>query len=642
MKLHTSFVTLFFSLILSVSYSQNGLEAANKQYEKLAYSDAIKSYEKIAERGFKSVEIFQKLGNSYYFKSDFENAAKWYSQLFALGGNTSNEYHYRYAQSLKSIGNYKKSDEFMLKFAENSTDTRAKLFIENSDYLSKIENKTKRFSVELAGINTRYSDYGAAFLNNQIIFASARGGGIINRKHSWTDENFTTLYSAELRNDSLINAQKFDSKTSSKFHESTPIFTKDGKTMYYTRNNYLHGKRGTNAENVTLLQIYKSVLQTTKTGSQWSTPISLPFNSNQYSTAHPALNDDDSMLYFASDMPGTIGQSDIFAVTIHAKGSYGKPQNLGNTINTEARETFPFVSGNKLYFSSDGRPGLGGLDVYSSTFDKMTFSTPENLGSPINSGKDDFAFAFSDELNIGFISSNRDGGIGGDDIYQLKQLTTDCQQLVFGVVRNRLTNEVVANAKITFSSADFKQASSVETDAKGYYEIQVGCEQNFFVKIEKEGFVVEENPLQVAIQNKSTINFIIDENRQTIKLGDDLAIVLKLNPIYFDLDQSDIRADAALELQRIFQVLQENPQLNLKIRSHTDSRQTAKYNQQLSEKRAKATMNYLIQQGIASNRLSAQGLGETMLLNSCSDGVECTEEQHQLNRRSEFIVQASK
>ena len=635
-------LTILLTLSISCLWAQNGLEKANREYDKFAYVDAIESYERIANKGYKSVEIFQKLGNAYYFNSDFINAEKWYSELFKFSDVVDREYYYRYAQSLKSVGNYTKSDSYMQKFASKSNDARARLFTQNLNYQDKIKANSGRFYIKNAAINSPYSDYGTAILNDQLIFTSARDtSGIIRRKHSWTNESFTDLYSATIEGDSLRDVQKFAKKTSSKFHESTPIFTSDGTTMYFTRNNYINRKKGKNTKKITLLQIYKSVLKSTENGEErWSNPENLSFNSDQYNTAHPALSHDNRTLYFASDMPGTIGLSDIFSVEIKEDGSFTTPKNLGNNINTEGRESFPFVAKDELYFASDGRPGLGGLDIYVAKIRNNSLSTPINIGTPANSPQDDFAFYINPNTRTGFLSSNRDGGIGNDDIYQFTEiLKLICEQKLIGLVRNRLTKDVIENAKITLSDNNLNVLSSALSDDKGNYIFDSICGEIYFIKVEKEGFTTDEQSVTIPNTTGETeLNFDLEQKEQTIEIGDDLAVVLKLNPIYFDLDKANIRDDAALELQRVFDVMMQNPTIELNIRSHTDSRQTTEYNQVLSDARAQSTLNYLVKQGINASRLSSKGYGESALLNHCADGVQCSEEQHQKNRRSEFIV----
>ena len=377
---------------------------ADKQYDKFAYVDAIKTYERIFAKGYKSQDMLQKLGDSYYFKADLDNAAKWYGELFGFTQDVAPEYYYRYSQSLKAVKDYKKADEMLAKFNQKSgNDLRAKLAASQKDYLAQIKKNSGRYTIENAGINSKYSDYGSAFYNNKVVFTSARDtGGLAHRKHSWTGESFTNLYSADMVSEGTLSTPtKFGANLNSKFNESTPAFTKDGKTIYFTRNNYLDGKKGKDTRKTTLLKIYKATLD----GDKWSNITELPFDNDQYDVAHPALSPDEKTLYFASNMPGTLGQSDLYKVAINADGSYGTPVNLGNVINTEGRETFPMVtSEGELYFASDGHPGLGGLDIFVSKAEKdESYKDVLNVGEPLNSSHDDFGFLINEKTRLGYI-----------------------------------------------------------------------------------------------------------------------------------------------------------------------------------------------------------------------------------------------
>ena len=362
---------MFISVFAHTSYSQKAKVAtADKQYERYSYVDAIAVYERVAEKGYKDGKMFQKLGNAYYFNAELVKAAKWYSELFAMNQDQEPEYYYRYSQALKSTGDYAKADNMLEQFTTKSgNDKRAQLFESNKNYLQEIQSNSGRFNTTDAQINSEYSDFGSAFFQNKLIFASSRETkGVSKKVFKQTNQSFLNLYESEVTpNGNLSEPVSFGKNINSKFHESTPVFTKDGKTMYFTRNNYSGGKKGVNSNKITLLKLYKSTFE----NNTWSDATELPFNSDQYSTAHAALSPDNKLLYFASDMPGTKGQSDLFKVAINSDGSFGTPENLGAAINTEGRETFPFVSDdNELYFASDGHPGLGGLDVYVSKIEK--------------------------------------------------------------------------------------------------------------------------------------------------------------------------------------------------------------------------------------------------------------------------------
>lgn len=635
---------LYFAIISVFSlggYSQEAkINAADKKYDNYAYVDAIKTYERIAEKGYKSEDLFRKLGNSYYFNSDFEKANKWYGELFAMNAQQDTEYYYRYAQTLKSVGETTKANQILDQFYQRSqNDLRAKLYEKDKNYLEEIKANSGRYKVEDAGINSKYSDYGTFVHNNTVYFASARDTGNFfgQRKHTWTGEPFTNLYEAALdENFNLSEPKQFKSKITSKFNESTPVFTKDGQTVYFTRNNYNNGKKGKSDHQITLLKIYKATLE----NGEWNNITELPFNSDNYSTAHPALSPDEKTLYFASDMPGTFGQSDIYKVSIN-NGKFGTPENLGPTINTEGKETFPYVtSENEIYFASDGYPGLGGLDIFVGKLDQNGVSNIQNVGADINSPQDDFGYTIDTKSRRGFFSSNKKGGKGSDDIYKFQEIKTlTCVQELSGILTSEATGEVLVNTKL--SLYDFKHTliSTINTGSDGKYSFAVDCGKTYFITAEKEKYATKENMITILQESgKTEYSIKMESSECTVTAGDDLGKCFGITNIYFDLDKSNIVREAALDLEKILDVLKQYPSMKLDIRSHTDSRGSSKYNEALSDRRAKSTIEWLVKNGIAPARLSGKGYGESRLLNGCSDGVKCTEEEHKINRRSEFII----
>jgi len=642
MKNYIPFYLLILSFFSFHTYSQkNKIATADKQYTNYAYINAIETYERVASKGYKSADMFKKLGNAFYFNAEFDKAAKWYDELFAMTNDVEPEYYYRYAQSLKSTNRTEKANQMLDLFSQHSkNDTRAKLYKKNENYLDLIKANSGRYTIEDSGINSKYSDYGTTFFQNKIVFTTARDtGGLGQQRHKWTGESFTNLYEAALDENFNPSApKKIKSKINSKFHESTPTFTKDGTTVYFTRNNYIDGKKGKNKQKTTFIKIYKATLNQKK---EWDNIVELPFNSNDYSTAHPTLSPDEKTLYFASDMPGTIGQSDIYKVKILSNGGYSSPQNLGPQINTEGKETFPFVTDeNEIYFASDGHPGLGGLDVFVGKINDVGVSNIQNLGADINSPNDDFAYIIDIKSRKGFFSSNRKGGQGSDDIYKFletKKINTDYQ--LYGVVTDLDSNEILPNAKITLYDQDMNVKDSTFSDEKGNYSFILDSETPYYIRAEKENYTTWEQKILVSKdRSKAYLPIPLEKSSYQVTIGDNLGKVFGIKMIYFDLDKSNIGKEAALDLEKILDVLNLYPKMKLDIRSHTDSRQTQKYNQLLSDRRAKSTIDWLIKHGVDKNRLTGKGYGETQLVNHCSDNENCTEEEHQMNRRSEFII----
>ena len=647
MRLLTFSVALLSSTSLLFAQPEKELEKANEMYKNFSYVDAIKIYERIAQKGFVNQEMLESLGNAYYYNAEYKKALPWYEQLFQEGKyKVKPEYYYRYAQTLKSVGDYTQADKMMAKFVEltNANDTRAALFEENKDYQTVIKNNSGRFQLNNASVNTENSEYGTAFYGDKIVFAGATDARKAKRGVSqWTGESFYDLYEAEHFDQKLGSRKPFSSSVNTQFNESTPVFTKDGNTMYFTRNNYVNRKLGTDIENTILLKILRA---TKDKNGNWGDIVEVPFNSDQYNVAHPALSPDEKYLYFASDMPGSFGNSDIFRVEILGDNQYGTPENLGNIINTAGRESFPYISkDNVLYYSSDGIPGLGGLDIFAAKFNADgSTSKPVNIGMPGNSADDDFCFVFNSDSKIGFLTSNRPGGKGKDDIYSFhedKPLLFSCQKNIKGIVKDAKTKAVIANAKVILSDKVMKEVGKDQSKTDGTFTFEkVNCnDSHYYLRGEKEKYETAEVNVTVG-KDEVVYEILLNPREVAIKKGMDLAKVFEIKEIKFDYNKADIRPDAAVELTKIVEVMREYPKMKIDIRSHTDSRGADSYNLKLSDRRAKATLEWIVKQGIDRKRLKAKGYGETRLVNGCSNGVPCTEEEHQENRRSEFIVVA--
>ena len=658
-----SFSVLFVCFFFNANAQSTNISSADKKYDDYAYADAMKAYESLVEKGTKDEKILQRLANSYYFLSELQSALQWYDELFRMNEEQEPEYLYRYAQCLKASGNYQKANEVLEKFnLKAGSEKRASLIRNEKNYLDGIKFNSGRYEIADAGINSPYSDYGSVIYDKKIVFTSARDtGGITKTSFKWTNKSFSKLYISDLMPDGSVgNPKLFRKNQKSKFNESTPIFTKDGRTMYFTINNFTDGKRGQNDKQVTLLKLYKADF----IDGQWTNEKELPFNSDQYSTAHPTLSIDEKILYFASDMPGTLGQSDLFKVAINTDGSFGQPQNLGPVINTEGRETFPFISAeNELYFASDGRPGLGGLDVFVAKInaDNTIEDDVQNVGEPVNSKQDDFGFMLDGKNRNGYFSSNRDGGHGLDDIYrftEIKRLV--CEQDLMGTITDAESNEVLANVTLALFDENLNPLATIVTDEKGNYIFpKIKCGKKYSIRASKSDYGMKDVSALLKKENgKTTLDFSMQkifkpltaktiEIKKTavkpvkigpIKIGTDLAKLLHIPMNFFDLGKATIKKTSEPDLQKVVDVLNQYPNVKLDIRSHTDSRSSSESNQILSDKRAQSTKDWLISKGIDANRLTAKGYGETKLINKCADGVKCTEKQHQQNRRSEFII----
>lgn len=626
------------------SFSQESdkkLIKGDKFYDKLSYIKSIEVYEKVANKGYKSVELFEKLGDSYFFNSQYTEANKWYTELFALNETVEPIYYYRYSQTLKSVGDSKKADQYLQEFSKlNIADDRAIQYKENKNYLSDIENNSNRYTVENAGINSAFSDYGSSIYNDTtLVFTSSRlpeKGS--SKKDSWTSDYYSAIYSASLSKEGKLNNVKFFPKEiQTQYHESNPVFSKDGKTMYFTRNNSLKSKKS-GSDKVLMLKIYKA----TFVNGKWGNVTELPFNSNVYSCAHPALSSDEKTLYFVSNMPGGFGDSDIYKVAIADENIYGNPMNLGKNINTHGKETFPFVNDkSELFFASDGHLGLGGLDVFVTNIKDDSYSNKiNNVGKPINSAFDDFCFTQLNNSKLGFFTSNREGGQGKDDIYCFNELKGLEQNSIEGVIVDKETNEPIPNAIVAIYDYNHNIVATTKADQNGKFKTSIENTKGttHYIKAESPEYETQEITVNDDKVNLKKVVVGLAKVKDSIAEGKNIAKTLNIKNIFFDLDKSIIRHDAEVELQKVVQVMKDYPNLKIDIRSHTDSRQSNNYNLKLSERRAKSTRDYLIANGIANNRLTGKGYGETKLLNKCADGITCSEDEHQANRRSEFII----
>lgn len=618
---------------------------ASKEYDKFAFIDSRQIYQRLADKGYESVEIFSKLGDTYYFNNDYQGALEWYDQLFKFDKeDIPAEYFFRYAQTLKNDKQYDKANQILNAFSRYGTgNNQLSIGKSASNFLNIIEYQSGRFEVQPVTVNSTFQDFGTAYYGpDKVVFASARDTGVFfRRRHEWNEQAFLDLYVADADSSgSLSNPQKFDKKLNSKLHETTPTFTQDLNTVYFTRNSVDRDDRRINR-----LKIFKSE----KRNGKWSKPEITEFSYGNYSTAHPALTPDGKTLYFSSDMPGTMGadgvinETDIWRITIEDDGSYSNLENV-SLLNTVGRETYPFVSSNgDLYFSSNGLQGLGGLDIFVSKLNADgSLANPVNIGTPANSTDDDFAFIINDKLSTGYFSSNRTNAGGNDDIYkfvQTEELRETCEQIVQGKVIDVITGSPLENARVSVVGIDNNIIATRTTDPNGRFALELECETTYFIRAEKMAYNTAEELVNTpATTSTIAVNLQLEPTSMKGRVGDDLAKLLQLNPIYFDFDRSFIREDAEFELQKVLAVLEDNPTVAIDIRSHTDSRGDDSYNMRLSERRAASTKNYLIAKGIDPARLTSKGYGESQLVNECSNGVPCTEEQHQNNRRSEFII----
>ncbi len=627
------------------------IEKADAYFNKMWYAEAADLYEQALSKGEKyyTRDNLQKAADSHYFNTDMEKAYQWYNILYEnYGKEMSEDNMFKYAHSLKGTGKYGRAKRLMRLYnrkmengeTESLDNTKATT---NEVVLDNILGSEEDFELKNMSINTKYSDFSPMFLDsNQIVFSSAKDSSFFKtRKYKWNDQPYLDLYVAEINKESqdLKNAIKFSKKINTKYHEASVAFSPDNKTMYFTRNNFAKRLKR-DKEGVNHLKIYKS----NKIDLEWTEAVEVSFNSDDYSTGHPALSPDGKQLYFVSDMPGSIGKSDIFVVDVLDDGSFSPARNLGPGINTEKREMFPFFNGTKLYFSSDGHTGLGGLDVFEAAYDvEEGFEEVVNLGKPINSNKDDFSYIVNEENQKGFFASNRDGGKGDDDIYSFKRPSIEeipaNNNAIAGVVTEMVTGDFMPKALVQLLDENGIKLKEMMTEDDGSFVFEdLDGNTKYTLKTVQGEFFDDERP--IATVDNELVNVDISMKRLEDMIAVEEGIKkLKTEMIYFEFDKSEVRKESAKELDKLVSVMNEYPGMAIKIESHTDSRGSRVYNEYLSDKRAKTTRDYIISQGIDASRIeSAIGYGESRLLNGCDGTVACAEATHLLNRRSEFII----
>jgi len=637
MKNIFTLITLTFLSMVSVNAQDNSSKKADKQFSRLEFVKASESYKKLIDKGNSSDYIVGQLAECYYNIFNTVEAEKWYATL--AEDSTDPDIIFKYSQMLKANGKYKLSNKWMSKFVElRPADNRSTAFMKDPNYLPKIISKGKRFNVQNLDINSEYSDFGGTLNNNKLYITSSRntvglfdiGRWITQRiSYGWNNEPYLDVYSFDVsESGSYINEDYLDSNINTKYHEGLASFDANGN-MYLTRESFYENEYVEDPEsnNITsLLGIYKITVGDKNV-------VGLNINSVEYSVKNPSLSSDGKTLYFSSDMPGGFGNFDIYRGDIDEKGDINNVENLGQKINTEGQEMFPFIGNeNNLYFSSDSQLGLGGLDVFFTKEVDGKWASVRNVGIPVNSNADDFAFNMNESSGTGFVSSNRSGGKGSDDVYSIKRLVPICDVLLTANVIDSKTKLVVDSATTSVSDKDGNIASTKTSSKEGVAEFMLVCDEAGKLIVSKEGYSSKIVDLEMSNEEFTSIDIMLDPIEKII-----VAEKIELNSIYFDFDKSNIKSEAAFELDNLVQVMIKYPEMTVSIESHTDSKGPSSYNQKLSDRRAKTTMQYVISKGIESTRLSAVGKGESNPVVDCS---KCNDEEDQLNRRSEFIITA--
>ena len=618
------YITLSFVIASGLLSAQNKeTKLADKLFSKFEYLEAAKAYQELEANAKADAYVYKQIADSYFNVFNPKEAAAYYAKAIAAEKQDA-ETHYRYAQMLKASGKTEQANQQMQQFASmKPNDQRAKTFKSNPNYLSKLKEQAKLYDISLSDVSSDKSDFGAVLTNdNELYFTSARNES--RKNYGWTEQPYLDLYKAIYNDNGSLSEATLVEGINTKWHDGPATISADGNTMYYASESFNDNQFEKNKEQklkISQIQLFKA----TKQDGKWGNIKALPFNSKEYSTSNPSLSKDGKTLYFSSNMPGSLGGNDIWKVSVDGD-TYGEPVNAGNKINTEGNESFPFISDdNVLFFSSTGKQGFGGLDVYK--IDLNTNAEASNVGQPVNSEKDDFAFTYNTKKKVGFFSSNRSAD-AVDNIYKAEPL---CGVIILTDITNATTNRAIAEAKAVLLDEKGTIVATKITDATGNATFDIACDKTYNLEVSKQGY--ESNTFAIAKTNGGKVDAKV-QLKPIVPIITETEVILE--PIYFEFNKSNITAEGASELDKLVQVMNQNPTMVIFAKSHTDNRGNDNYNLDLSQRRAKATVQYIISKGIANEKITGQGFGETEPKVTC--GEDCSEEQHAQNRRSEFII----
>jgi outer membrane protein OmpA-like peptidoglycan-associated protein/tetratricopeptide (TPR) repeat protein len=698
----------------------NDFKKGEQFYSVLAYRNALELYLHYEERHPAERLVKERIADCYVRLNKYPEAAQWYDKLTHDSAAQPIEY-YQYAQVLSQLKQYDKAADAYHKYLTDSkADIRGKLKIEFLDQLNFHMRDSNLYTVSNEWFNSDQSDFGANYYKGGVVFVSARDRDLFIKRKSLAslneDESPLNTFFAPKIFDPEKNVDDqvpiFSNKElNSIYHDGPLTFFDGGKKIAFSRNSMRGGVPIRDATGRVNLELYfASLYEDNAIGN--INPF--PYNDRSYSTGHPWVSKDGSVLYFSSNRPGGFGGADIYRSTFQ-DGKWTEPANVGENINTPGDEFYPFIyKDSVMFFSSNGRGGFGGLDVFGSRIENGRYGTSNNLSFPVNSSMDDFSFVMDDSGRRGFLSSNREGGKGYDDIYRftLNKFT------LFGTVVEKTTKEPIDNALVLIRNPDGVLVDSVLTDEHGNFYKQLEMDKDFRIRAKKGGFTsideinfrtdknyflrdtltiplwenglfvqgkIYSNELQAILPGATvTLDNLTTGQRDSIKIGENglykfpvipnnkyrvaatkeghipQGFNLNTDGIYrgnlvndilleekflekidllFDFDQAIIKPQFFSLLDKFVKDLKRASKSTVNIGAHADSQGARQYNLPLSNRRAEAVVDYLTSSGIAKSRITARGFGEELILNRCSDGVECTEEEHSLNRRAEIKIQ---
>ncbi len=624
-KILIFFIIYLSSVFVINTYAQQS--KADKYYESLAYSKAIKYYKKAYKKDIENINLVRRLAESYRLTNNLEEAEVWYLKLVEYPDVEPLDI-YHYAQLLKSLNDYEEALIWIEKYYRLTGNEWAKRHLSDRYYYKRLSKDRQNYQVVNMATNSEEADFGPSYYKDYLIFASSRKSDEENKfVYSWDENPFLELYESQINeNGELVGTQPLTIHTKSNYHEGPGCYSPTDNVFYFTRNNWIITGDTNQSNN---LKIFRATIE----DSEWANVESLSFNSDDFSCGHPTITIDGKRMYFISDMPEGFGGTDIY-YSDKAGDEWTEPVNLGYEINTQGNEMFPFIhEDGTLYFASDGHLGLGGLDVLMATKDSLGVYQVENPGYPINSSRDDFGYIINPDETMGYFSSNRTGGQGSDDIYWFKKESLKLK----GEIKDIADGTLMDGVEVILNNSEGETLSTWTTTESGEFEFEIAYNTDYILIVEAEGYVKSENKIDAIEDNsigivESNILLITEEFSFTLNEP------IRLNDIFYDLNSYNLRPGSFNELDKLVKILRQNPEIVIELCSHTDSRANDVYNFWLSQHRAISAADYVISKGIDKTRIRGKGYGETQLLNHCANGVFCSEPDHQENRRTEFKV----
>lgn len=620
-------VALLAAAFLLTGCASYHLRQGNRLYKDLAYSMAIEEYQKgLSKKENAAARI--NLAESYRKMNNLQKAEEEYAKVVLLP-EAEPIHKLRYGQLLMRSGKYVVARSYFELYLQANPNDQAVAKLKSScDSIEIWQKDSAKYTIQSSSLNSGQSNFSPVWYKDGIAFTSDRNSKAKN--YAWTGRPFLEMYYSKGNLESGFANPTPIGEINGVYHDGPATFSSKGDTMYFTRNNYVKKKVEKSSEDVVDLKIFRVV----KKDTSWTGLSGFEYNSKEYSTGHPALNADGSKMYFVSDMPGGLGGTDIYVVE-RMNNAWSKPVNLGPNINTPYNEMFPMIwKDSILYFSSEGHYNMGGLDIFYSGKDQNSWKEARNMGYPLNTSFDDFGVALNDSGTAGILSSNRNAkNTMQDNLYTFT--INDLRFSLEGIAVDKTTQEPVAGVTVELTNTITNKKESVVTGPDGKFYFKLNPETSYNVVGTKDGYFTNTEPVTTVGKIRSE-NMFVKLKLELERIIVDKPIVLK--NIYYDLDKWDIRPDAALELNNLVQIMEENPAISIELGSHTDSRADDKYNDVLSQKRAEAAVSYIVSKGVSQSRITAKGYGETQLVNRCSNNIACSEEEHQANRRTEFKV----